>query len=101
MTEEADTAAAVTYNTPPEASRPSEWMEEMRAKIAEGEAHLADARENAAIAAEEIDKIAAILDNWRRFSLYQEKRIVVLEHRIKSDREQLRMEEDYASGVRS
>jgi hypothetical protein len=76
-------------------------MGKLRIQIEEGESRLLDARNNIKGAEIEIEKIKNILAGWERFHAYQRKRAAVLEYRIKGDREQLRMEEDYASGVGS
>ena len=74
-------------------------MGKLRIAIDEAESRLAEARENVIGAAKEIDRIELILSRWRRYHVYQRQRVGVLERRIYADRQQLRIEEDYASGV--
>lgn len=72
---------------------------ELRIQIDDLEGRLAEARSNIEGSDAEIEALSLLLSKWKRFRAYQVQREGVLENRIRIEREQLRMEEDYASGV--
>lgn len=74
-------------------------LNKLRISIDEAEARLAEARENVNGAAKEIERIEVILSKWRRYQVYQRQRVGILERRIYTDRQMLRSEEDYQSGI--
>lgn len=74
-------------------------LNRIRGEISVNENKLSDTRGNIEMSDEAIKQIEKSLEGWKKFRSHQQRREAMFEKRIQADREQLRLEEDYASGV--
>ncbi len=91
----------LSHSPPTGAIASAEHLANLRDGLISHEAKLDEARGNVRMADLEIELLEQKLTGWRKWRDYQGKRIGVFSDRIRADRQQLRMEEDFASGLQS
>lgn len=94
-----NTPADTTHSPPAMEAASADHLQALRTNISTHENKLEEARANQRWADMEIEQMEQKLAGWRKYRTYQAKREVIFTDRIRSDRAQLRMEEDYASGI--
>lgn len=94
-----NTPADTTHSPPSMEAASSSHLQSLRDNVTAHESKLEEARANQRWADMEIEQMEQKLAGWRKYREYQAKRERIFKDRIRADRAQLRMEEDYASGL--